>query len=104
VGHLKNADFFDTGNHGEAIFEVTSSKPNDGGGANVKGNLTIKGITKPVEGFLMVIPSKNIQNQVNIGGGFTFDRTDYGITYAGMADNLIKDEVALQVNLVSSPK
>ncbi|GAB4081802.1 hypothetical protein GCM10028783_27510 [Modestobacter muralis] len=45
--HIKSADFFDTGNHTVMEFRSTGIR-NKGEDWVVEGNLTIKGITKPV--------------------------------------------------------
>lgn len=42
-GHLKSADFFDIENHPTMVFESTKF-----GADEIEGNLTIKGVTKPV--------------------------------------------------------
>jgi polyisoprenoid-binding protein YceI len=43
-GHLRSADFFDVENHGGMTFVTTSFD-----GATATGDLTIKGVTRPVE-------------------------------------------------------
>jgi len=45
--HIRSADFFDVGNHTDMTFRSTGVKT-DGGDWTVEGDLTIKGITKPV--------------------------------------------------------
>jgi polyisoprenoid-binding protein YceI len=45
--HIRSADFFDVGNHTEMTFRSTSVVA-DGEDWTVAGDLTIKGITKPV--------------------------------------------------------
>ena len=45
--HIRSADFFDVGNHTEMAFRSTAVKT-DGADWTVAGDLTIKGITKPV--------------------------------------------------------
>jgi polyisoprenoid-binding protein YceI len=45
--HIRSADFFDVGNHTEMTFRSTAVKT-DGADWTVEGDLTIKGITKPV--------------------------------------------------------
>jgi polyisoprenoid-binding protein YceI len=45
--HIRSADFFDVGNHTEMTFRSTSVAPH-GDDWTVVGDLTIKGITKPV--------------------------------------------------------
>jgi polyisoprenoid-binding protein YceI len=46
-GHIKSADFFDTENHTTLTF-VSTSVTGDGEDWTIVGNLTLKGITKPV--------------------------------------------------------
>ena len=46
--HIRSADFFDVGNHTVMTFRSTSVRT-DGADWTVVGDLTIKGITKPVE-------------------------------------------------------
>jgi polyisoprenoid-binding protein YceI len=45
--HIRSADFFDVGNHTEMTFRSTAVST-DGADWTVAGDLTIKGITKPV--------------------------------------------------------
>jgi polyisoprenoid-binding protein YceI len=47
--HVLSAEFFDAENHPEVKFASTSIDVADDGSATVQGELTIKGITKPVE-------------------------------------------------------
>lgn len=46
--HLMKADFFDAAKFPTATFVSTSVKPDGATGAEITGNLTIKGVTKPV--------------------------------------------------------
>jgi polyisoprenoid-binding protein YceI len=46
--HLRSADFFDADNHPEARFRSTAVEPAGEGRLKVAGELTIKGITRPV--------------------------------------------------------
>lgn len=46
-GHLKSADFFDVENHPKALFTLTSFT-RTGDEATATGELTIRGLTKPV--------------------------------------------------------
>ena len=46
--HLRSADFFDVKNHPTIVFESTRAGVTVGKIGTVTGNLTIKGITKPV--------------------------------------------------------
>ncbi|MEZ5649756.1 MAG: YceI family protein [Burkholderiaceae bacterium] len=47
-GHLQGADFFDTANHPTATFKSTSVVFEGDQPVRIDGNLTIKGVTKPV--------------------------------------------------------
>lgn len=46
--HLKSADFFDVANHPQITFTSTSAALSEGAKGAVTGDLTIKGVTKPV--------------------------------------------------------
>lgn len=48
-GHLKSPDFFDAENHPTIRFETTGIKANGDDDYVVKGNLTIRGVTKEIE-------------------------------------------------------
>jgi polyisoprenoid-binding protein YceI len=48
-GHLTSPDFFDAENHPEITFRSTSGKALDGGQVRLDGEITMKGITKPIE-------------------------------------------------------
>jgi len=47
--HLRSADFFDVENHKEITFDSTSVKKNDDDQLELKGNLTIRGISREVK-------------------------------------------------------
>ena len=47
-GHIKGEDFFDVANHPEATFKSTNVTFENDAPATIEGDLTIKGITKPV--------------------------------------------------------
>jgi polyisoprenoid-binding protein YceI len=47
-GHLNGADFFDTANFPQATFKSTKIESTGADTFNVMGDLTIKGVTKPV--------------------------------------------------------
>ena len=47
--HVLSAEFFDAANHPEVTFDSTELDLREDGTAVVKGDLTIKGITKPIE-------------------------------------------------------
>lgn len=46
--HLRSADFFDAANHPEMIFRSTGISGSTAGNFTVTGDLTIRGVTKPI--------------------------------------------------------
>ncbi len=97
-GHLNADDFFGTATHATAILvftEVTASGKNS---YDVSGDLTIKGITKPVSFNVSVYGSKATAT-------LKVDRTNYDIHYGStnftdtLKDKAIYDEFDLVVDL-----
>ncbi|WP_409565271.1 YceI family protein [Methylobacterium sp. J-078] len=81
--HLKTPDFFDTARFPKATFTATSIEPTSPTTARVNGDLTLKGVTKPV-GFDATFNQAGI-NPVNKAYTVGFDgravikRSDFGI-------------------------
>lgn len=98
VGHLKSDDFFATGKHQTSRLVFTEVKATGKNSYEVTGNLTIKGITKPVTFDLSVYGSKATAN-------LKVDRTLYDIRYGSgsffenLGDKTIYDEFDLVVDL-----
>lgn len=103
--HLKSDDFFSVEKHNTSNFKITEAKTSNGKDYVLIGDLTIKGITKPVT--FPVAVSVNGGNIVATGK-LTFDRTHYDIKFRSgsyfenLADKLIYDDVELDVKLVAS--
>ena len=100
--HLKTADFFDVAKYPQAKFESVSIKPGGDKGAShtVTGNLTLHGVTKSVT-FPATIAAT--ADAVTVNSDFAINRKDFGINYAGAADNLIRDDVVLKLT-IHAPK
>ena len=96
--HLKTADFFDVAKFPEATFVSTEIKPGGEKGAThtVTGNLTMHGVTKAITfpATINVTP-----DTATVESSFSINRKDFGINYAGAADNLIRDEVVLTLHI-----
>jgi polyisoprenoid-binding protein YceI len=94
--HLKTADFFDVAKHPQAKFESTAIKPGGDKGAShtITGNLTLHGVTKSVT-FPATIAAT--ADAITVNSDFAINRKDFGINYAGAADNLIRDDVVLKL-------
>ncbi|HEX8388945.1 MAG TPA: YceI family protein [Sphingomonas sp.] len=96
--HLKSADFFDVAKHPTARF-VSRSVTMRGNDATVLGDLTIKGITKPVTlqaSFVGAGPNPR-SKKLNFGFRATgqVNRSDFGL---GMAAPAVSDRVDLEIN------
>ncbi|HEV8133205.1 MAG TPA: YceI family protein [Pyrinomonadaceae bacterium] len=96
--HLKTPDFFDVGKFPQAIFTSTEIKPGGDKGAShtITGNFQLHGITKSI-GFPATISVT--PEAINVESTFSINRKDFGINYAGAADNLIRDEVVMSLHI-----
>ena len=97
--HLRAADFFDVANHPTLTFKSTSVKKDKGNAYTVTGDLTMRGITKPVT--FQAIHNGNAKNRA--GGdvaGFrmigTIKRSDFKV---GEPGGTLADEVKLIADL-----
>lgn len=96
--HLQTPDFFDTANHPVATFRsvhimLDPSKPNE---AMVHGELTLRGVTKPVTMEVEFNQAGQTRGGYKAGfdGEATIKRSDFGITYALPG---VSDEVELHI-------
>ena len=100
VGHLSSDDFFGIDKHPTASLKITNVvKDANAGNFVVTADLTIKGITKPVE-FVADVKDHAATATISI------ERTQYGIKYSsgsffdGLGDKMIYDNFDLSVKLV----
>ncbi len=98
VGHLKSGDFFDVEKFPKATFQSTEIKKGGDKGAThtVTGNLSFHGKSKSI-----TFPA-NITvtgDTVNVNADFSINRKDFGLEYKGMADDLIRDDVAIKLDI-----
>ncbi len=96
--HLKTPDFFDVGKFPQATFTSTQIKAGGEKGAShtVTGNFQLHGVTKSIT-FPATIGVTS--DAITVQSTFAINRKDFGINYAGAADNLIRDEVVLTLNI-----
>lgn len=97
--HLKNADFFDVAKHPTATFTSTRVQAT-GTRARITGNLTLRGVTRPVVLDARFIGAGNNpmgKKALNIGFAATtrISRSAFGINYGVPA---VGDAVDLQIN------
>lgn len=105
LGHLKSEDFFSVDKFSTAEFEVTKITPAGAGKVNVTGNLTIKGIKKPITFPAALSIKENVV--VAVANGVKVDRTSYNIRYGSksffesIGDKAIDDDFELNISLVA---
>jgi polyisoprenoid-binding protein YceI len=102
-GHLKSDDFFGVEKFPTAKLVITGSTSFEKGTAVVSGNLTIKGVTNPLE-FKATTQKKD--DGTWFFANIVVDRTKYNIRYGSgsffdnLGDKVIYDEFKLKVNLL----
>lgn len=95
TNHLKSPDFFDVANIPTAEFAVISMRET-ADGPEITGNLTLHGVTKSIT----FNPEITItDSEVSLKAEFDIMRFDFGIVYKGKADDLIRDEVVIKLDV-----
>lgn len=107
--HLNSADFFDTANHPKITFVGKEFSPLKGDAFTVKGDLTIRGVTKPV--VLDVTYNGSVKDPWgNERTAFTattkINRKDFGVNWSKPLDNgglVVSDEVSITIEAEGVP-
>lgn len=103
-GHLKSADFFDAAKYPRLSFVSTKIEHKDESGYKLTGDLTIKGVTKPVT---LNVEFGGIQNNFygQTVSGFEItgkiNRHEFGLTWNAVTEAggiVVSDEVKLAIN------
>jgi polyisoprenoid-binding protein YceI len=102
--HLQTGDFFEVEKFPKASFQSTKIVADSAKGANaytVTGDLELRGVRKSVTfpATIVVTPA-----DVTVNSEFAINRKDFGIVYAGKADDLIRDDVAIKLDLKAPRK
>jgi len=102
--HLKSPDFFDVEKFPKATFTSTKIVPDtakDAGNYTVTGDFNLHGQVKSI-----TFPAKITVTDADVAvdAEFSINRKDFGIVYAGKADDLIRDDVVIRLKLKSSRK
>ena len=100
--HLKTPDFFDVAKYPKATFTSTKIEPANAGGAthSITGNFELHGVKKSVT-FPATIQAA--PESVTVNAEFSINRKDFGLVYAGKADDLIRDGVVIKLS-VKAPR
>ena len=98
--HLQTPDFFDTANHPTATFvsRTVTVDADDADEATVVGDLTLRGVTRPVTievEFNQAGPSMGGRYRAGFDGEATIKRSDFGINFGQQMG--LGDEVKLHI-------
>ncbi|MCW2930141.1 MAG: YceI [Actinomycetia bacterium] len=105
-GHMKSADFFEVETHPTWTFTTTGVKP-DGDDYLLAGDLTIKGVTKPVTLKLEITgvgPDAYGGTRAGISATGEIGRSDYGVSFNGPIPGvpggvIVSEKVALHLEI-----
>ncbi|HUR96938.1 MAG TPA: YceI family protein [Pyrinomonadaceae bacterium] len=102
--HLQTGDFFEVAKYPKASFASTKIEPDAAKGENnytVTGDLELRGVKKSVTfpATITVTPG-----EVTVNSEFSINRKDFGIVYAGKADDLVRDDVVIRLDLKAPRK
>ncbi len=104
-GHLKSPEFFDVDQHPQITFHGTTTAAGADGRVTLKGEITIKGITKPIEltGELAENGEDPWGNErIGLELASVIDRRDFDLTWNQTLPNgnlLVANEVKLLVGV-----
>jgi len=103
--HLKSAEFFDAAQYPQITFKSTSFKKTDDDEFELLGNLTVKGVTKPVKLSAEYGGSTN-DFYGNTKAGFEvsgkINRKDFGLTWDGITEAgsvVVGEDIKLLINV-----
>ena len=101
--HLRSADFFDAATHPSITFRSTRVEAT-GRTLKVHGNLTIRGVTKPVvlEGQMLEVGGLAGKRRIGFEASATVNRMDYGVSWNRAAEGggaVLGDEVQITLNI-----
>ena len=100
--HLRTNDFFDVAQHPTITFTSTGVEPAGGDDFVLHGDLTIKGVTKPVAvEFAFTGAAKDPFGNERVGfeGTTAIDRSDFGVTFNAALETggvLVSEKVVLE--------
>lgn len=104
-GHLKSPDFFDADNHAKLTFVSTGIKHKGGSDYKVSGDLTIRGVTKPIE-LNAEFGGTQTDFYGNTVAGWELtgklNRQDYGLKWSAVTEAggiVVSDEVKIVANV-----
>lgn len=103
-GHLKSPDFFDEAKFPTATFKSTAWKKTGENTFDVTGDLTIKGVTKPVTLQVTLLGTGPGMGGATVSGWEAttkINRNDFGVSYG---PKILGDEVTLNIAIEAGHK
>ncbi len=105
-GHLQSPDFFDAARYPEITFRAEALHKHEDGTVHGSGELTIKGVTRPIE-LEGRIGTPNVdpfgREKLGLTLQATVDRNDFGVSWNAPnqgGGNYLGDEVRLVADLI----
>ena len=98
--HLRSADFFDAARFPSMEFVSTKVSWNQRGEGKLSGNLTLHGVTRPVDFFLKVTGAgAGLRGEIRSGfeATATIKRSDYGMNYG--LPSVVGDSVEITLSV-----
>jgi polyisoprenoid-binding protein YceI len=102
--HIRSADFFETDKHEKMTFRSTGIRA-DGDGYVLDGEITLKGVTKPVE-FELEVNGFGHDAYGGVRNGFTatgtINRKDFGVDFNAVMETggvVVSDKVTIQLEV-----
>jgi polyisoprenoid-binding protein YceI len=107
--HLRSPDFFDATTNPTITFRSTRVEPQGGRRFRLHGNLTMRGVTKPVvlEGEMLEVAGTPGKRRIGFEATGTVNRTDYGIAWNRAAEAggvVLGDEVQINIAVEAAEK
>jgi polyisoprenoid-binding protein YceI len=105
TGHLHSEDFFDAAKYPELTFESTSVEQGEDGRLRVSGELTVRGVTRPVELDAEIEGAAEGPDgnwRVGIAATGAIERSDWGMTWNNPLANgalAVGERVALNLHV-----
>ena len=84
--HLRTADFFEVQNYPIMVFDVTDARLDTPGQSTVHGNLSIRGVSRPVE-FQAALRTEG-DGAITLDAQTEINRSEWGLRWAKMGAGL----------------
>ncbi|HEX6746324.1 MAG TPA: YceI family protein [Longimicrobium sp.] len=100
--HLRSGDFFDAASHPTITFRSTRVQPGRNGALKIYGNLTIRGVTKPVvlDGRMLEVGGTPGRRRIGFEASTTINRMDYNVAWNRAAEGggvVLGDDVEITI-------